>query len=343
MKFSKLISYLKKGSAELQEYDFAQDPRLLGAESLDKAESHQISFLEKGNSLSSELINSKAGAILLPDEEKLRGIAIQKGIAWATLKNPRLAFAECLDLLHPKKQPLVGVHSSAVIGKNVLLGEHVFIGANVYIGDNCRIGSNSLIHPGTVIYEEVVVGEGCEIHANSVIQRKSNLGSQCVIHSNAVIGSEGFGFVPTNEGWRKMPQTGTVVLENEVEIGCGSTVDRPAVGETRIGAGTKIDNLVQIGHGVVTGRGCAMAAQVGIAGGAHLGNGVILAGQVGVGNRVKVGDGVIASSKTGIHADVQSGEVISGFPAMSNKLWLRCSAIFSKLPQLAKTVRQLQK
>ena len=140
-----------------------------------------------------------------------------------------------------------------------------------------------------------------------------------------------------------MPQTGQVVLEAAVEVGCGSTIDRPSVGETRLGAGTKIDNQVQIGHGVQTGNGCAFAAQVGIAGGATLGAGVILAGQVGVANRAKVGDRAIASSKTGIHGEVAAGEVVSGYPAIPNRLWLRCSAAFAKLPEMAKQLRDLRK
>jgi UDP-3-O-[3-hydroxymyristoyl] glucosamine N-acyltransferase len=189
----------------------------------------------------------------------------------------------------------------------------------------------------------VEIAEGCEVHANAVLHPGSRLQQGCVVHSGAVIGSEGFGFVPTAKGWRKMPQTGLVVLEAGVEVGCGSTIDRPSVGETRIGAGTKIDNLVQIGHGVETGKGCALASQVGIAGGAKLGNGVILAGQVGVANRAQIGDGAIASSKSGIHGEVAKGDVVSGYPAISNRLWLRCSAAFAKLPELAKQIRDLRK
>jgi UDP-3-O-[3-hydroxymyristoyl] glucosamine N-acyltransferase len=139
-----------------------------------------------------------------------------------------------------------------------------------------------------------------------------------------------------------MPQTGRVVLEDAVEVGCGSMVDRPAVGETRLGEGSKIDNLVHVGHGVQLGRGCALAAQVGIAGGAVLGNGVILAGQVGVANRARIGDRAIASSKSGIHGEVAAGEVVSGYPAIPNRLWLRCSAAFNRLPEMARTLRQLQ-
>jgi UDP-3-O-[3-hydroxymyristoyl] glucosamine N-acyltransferase len=211
------------------------------------------------------------------------------------------------------------------------------IGAGAVVGDGC------VLHAGVVLYDDVELGEGCELHSGAVLHPGSRLGRGCVVHSNAVIASEGFGFVPTAAGWRKMPQTGRVVLEDGVEVGCGSTIDRPAVGETRIGAGSKIDNLVHVGHGVVTGRGCALAAQVGIAGGAVLGEGVILAGQVGVANRARIGDRAIASSKSGIHGEVAAGEVVSGYPAIPNRLWLRCSAAFSKLPEMARTLRALQR
>jgi UDP-3-O-[3-hydroxymyristoyl] glucosamine N-acyltransferase len=211
------------------------------------------------------------------------------------------------------------------------------------IGANVQIGASCVLHPQVVLYEDVQIGDDCELHAGAVLHPGSRLGRGCVVHSNAVVGSEGFGFVPTANGWRKMPQTGQVVLEEGVEVGCGSTIDRPSVGETRIGAGTKIDNLVHIGHGVSTGKGCALAAQVGIAGGARLGNGVILAGQVGLANKAVMGDRAIASSKSGVHGEVAAGEVVSGYPAISNRLWLRSSAIFNKLPELAKALRQLEK
>ncbi len=340
MRFNQLINALEGGEACLQSYELATNPELLSAAALDQANQDQISFLEKGNTLSSILNKSKAGAVLIPNDEKLIKVATQRGFAWATFQHPRLAFAESLEILYPRKIVKPEIHPTAFIGEGVELGKDVFLGPNVSIGNNCLIGNKTIIHSGVVLYEKVVIGEGCELHANCVLHPDTKIGTGCVINSNAVIGSEGFGFVPTNHGWHKMPQTGYVVLENEVEIGSNSTIDRPAVGETRIGAGTKIDNLVQVGHGVTTGKACAMAAQVGIAGGAKLGNGVILAGQVGVGNRVQVGDGVIASSKCGVHADIAPGEVVSGFPAIPNKLWLRCSANFKKLPEIVKSLRE---
>lgn len=341
MRFSQLIASLQQGSAGLQDHQLAEDPELLSGASLDQAKANQLSFLEQGNALTTQLNHSKVGAVLIPPQDDLRVIAEQRGLAFAVLRDPRLAFAEALEQLHPRSRPKAGVHPTAVIGDQVHLGQGISIGAHVVIGDGSRIGAYSVVHPGVVIYEDVVVGEANELHANAVLQPGSRLGLNCVVHSNAVVGSEGFGFVPTANGWRKMPQTGLVVLEDGVEVGCGSTIDRPSVGETRIGAGTKIDNLVQIGHGVVTGKGCALASQVGIAGGARLGDGVILAGQVGVANRAVIGDRAIASSKSGIHGEVEAGEVVSGYPAIPNRLWLRCSATFSKLPEMAKMLRKL--
>ena len=343
MRFSQLIAALQQGDAGLQAHDLGRDPDLSGAASLDKGGPDEISFLEKGSALASELNVSNVGAVLLPDQQDLKELAQQRGLAWAVLRDPRLAFAETLEHLHPEPGPIATVHPTAVIGDRVQLGAGVSIGAHVCIADGSRIGSHTVLHPGVVIYRDVEVGDNCVVHANAVLHPGSRLHRYCVVHSTAVIGSEGFGFVPTARGWRKMPQTGLVVLEEGVEVGCGSTIDRPSVGETRIGAGTKIDNLVQIGHGVETGKGCALASQVGIAGGARLGNGVILAGQVGVANRAQIGDRAIASSKSGIHGEVAAGDVVSGYPAISNRLWLRCSAAFAKLPELAKQLREVKK
>ena len=343
MRFSTLIKALQLGEAGWRWSHPGDDPMLRGAASLDVAEQDQLSFLEQGNGLASVLDQSNVGAMLLPDQQDLIDQATARGIAFAVFANPRLAFAEALEQLHPRRRPQSETHPSAVIDDRAVVGPGTAIGARVCIGAGSRIGADCILHPGVVIYDDVVVGDGCELHANAVLHPGSRLGRRCVINSNAVVGSEGFGFVPTARGWRKMPQTGQVVLEDGVEIGCGSTIDRPSVGETRIGAGTKIDNLVQIGHGVITGQGCAFASQVGIAGGARIGQGVILAGQVGVANRAVIGDRAIASSKSGIHGEVAAGEVVSGYPAIPNRLWLRCSAAFSKLPEMAKSLRELKR
>ncbi|MGB8697927.1 MAG: UDP-3-O-(3-hydroxymyristoyl)glucosamine N-acyltransferase, partial [Thermosynechococcaceae cyanobacterium] len=166
------------------------------------------------------------------------------------------------------------------------------------------------------------------------LHERSQIGKDCVIHSGVVIGGEGFGFVPTATGWFKMPQSGHVVLEDAVEVGSNSTIDRPSVGETRIGQGTKIDNLVQIGHGCQIGSHCVLVSQVGLAGGVRLGDHVILAGQAGVAEKMSIGSGAIITAQAGVIQDVAAGEIVSGTPAMPNKLWLRTSLLLRRLPEL---------
>lgn len=351
MRFSHLLSHLSElqrtGESGSPAQHLAADPEISGAAALDQAAAGQLSFLEPGHALMAASAATGASAVLIPAKGE-EAIALQeqltsRGIAWVALADPRLGFAEALDALFPRAPKPPGIHPSAVVDPSARVGSGVHIGPQVAVGADVVIGDGCTLHPGVVLYDNVQLAAGCEIHAGAVLHPGSRLGRGCVVHSNAVIASEGFGFVPTASGWRKMPQTGLVVLEDSVEVGCGSTIDRPSVGETRIGAGTKIDNLVHIGHGVSTGKGCALAAQVGIAGGARLGNGVILAGQVGLANKAVMGDRSIASSKSGIHGEVAAGEVVSGYPAIPNRLWLRCSAAFNKLPELAKTLRQLEK
>ncbi len=346
MQFNEIIENLKQGQSGVVDFKIKNNPVILAAASLDKAKVNDISFLDNNSPLNLRnlLEISKASALLLPANDNYIVEMTKKiQVDWILLKEPKIAFAETLEFLYPSNIESEGIHKSAVIGTNVKISPGVSIGANVYIGDNTEIGAGTVVHAGVVVYKNVSIGAKNLIHANSVIHSGSTLGDECVINANAVIGGEGFGFVPTSNGWKKMPQVGIVILKNKVEVGSGSTIDRPSVGETIIGEDTKIDNLVQIGHGVTTGKSCAMAAQVGIAGGAQIGDGVILAGQVGVSNRVKIGDRVIASSKTGIVSNVEAGKVVSGFPALPNKLWLRCSANFKKLPEIAKAVRQLDR
>jgi len=346
MRFSTLLSHLS-GVTETTPRHLADDPVLQGAHALDQAMAGQLSFLEPGNALAAALAATGASAVLIPaqgdEAQLLQQQASERGLAWVALSDPRLGFAEALDALYPRPAKPAGIHPSAVVDPTAQVDASAHLGPYVVIGAAVQVAAGCTIHASATLYDDVVLAEGCTIHSGAVLHPGSRLGRGCVVHSNAVIGSEGFGFVPTASGWRKMPQTGQVILEDGVEVGCGSTIDRPSVGQTRIGAGTKIDNLVHVGHGVVTGQGCALAAQVGIAGGARLGNGVILAGQVGLANKAVMGDRAIASSKSGVHGEVAAGEVVSGYPAIPNRLWLRCSAAFNKLPELTKVVRSLEK
>ena len=243
MRFSQLLSQLSEvqaaGGIQSLQHHLGEDPELGAAAALDQALSGQISFLEAGNALAAALNASGASAVLLPAKgnecEAAQAEATAKGMAWVALADPRLGFAETLDTLYPRAPKPPGVHPSAVIAPEAVVGMGSHVGANVVIGSDVQIGASCTIHPNVVIYDDVQIGDGCELHAGAVLHPGSRLGRACVVHSNAVVGSEGFGFVPTASGWRKMPQTGLVVLEDAVEVGCGSTIDRPSVGETRIG------------------------------------------------------------------------------------------------------------
>ena len=343
MLLSDLIDLIKKGNSNFISANIIEDLNIEHAASLDEADDNQISFLEENNILKENLDRTGASAIITSNNNEIVSALKELNISNIIVENPRIAFAEVLNYLYEKIIFRPGIDASAVINKTATIGADCHIGPNVYIGENTEIGSNNHILPGTSILGNVRIGDNNIIHPNCVIYENTTIKNNCVINSNTVIGSEGFGFIPKDGKWVKMPQKGGVKIMSFVEIGTNCCVDRPSVGLTFIDEGTKIDNLVQIGHGVKIGKNCAFAAQVGIAGGAIIGDSVILAGQVGVNNRVKVGNNVIASSKCGIHCDIEDGRVISGFPAMNNKSWLRSSSIFKKLPEFAKKLRQLDK
>jgi len=341
MFLTEIIKLIKNGNSGYIKSHFLEDIKINSPASITFALQNQITFLEENNNLKDYIQTTKASAIILFNDKELVQIANKRNISTIVVLQPKVAFAEILNIFEKEITPERGIDSSAKINSNSNIGDNCYVGPNVFIGKNTRIGKDNFIYPGTVILDNVEIGDSNIIYPNCVIFQNTKIKDFCVINSNTVLGSEGFGFIPTEGKWLKVPQTGGVIINNSVEIGTNCCVDRPAVGQTIIGEGTKIDNLVQIGHGVKIGRNCAFAAQVGIAGGAIIGDDVILAGQVGVNNRVKVGNKVIASSKCGIHTDVKEGEVISGFPAIPNKLWLRSSTLFKKLPDLAKKLRQL--
>ncbi len=343
MLLNNLVDLIKSGDSKFIKANIFENIDIENAASLDIASKNQISFLEENNILKENLGKTSASAIIIFNNNEILGLLDSLKISNIVVENPRIAFAEVLNSLSKQINFSPGIDDSAVINKSAKVGENCYLGANVYIGENTIIGENNKIFPGSTILGNVRLGNNNVIHPNCVIYENTSIENNCVINSNTVIGSEGFGFVPQNGKWIKMPQTGSVIIKSFVEIGNNCCIDRPSVGNTFIDEGTKMDNLVQIGHGVKVGKNCAFAAQVGIAGGAVIGDGVILAGQVGVNNRVRVGNNVIASSKCGIHCDIEDGEVVSGFPAMKNKSWLRSSSVFKKLPELAKKLRQLDK
>jgi UDP-3-O-[3-hydroxymyristoyl] glucosamine N-acyltransferase len=258
--------------------------------------------------------------------------------------NPYLAFAQAAQALAPPWRPPAGVHPSAVVAPDAILGDGVAVGPLAVIGAGVRVGAGTVVMPHVVIGAGAQLGPGCVIHARVSIRERCRLGARVVVQDGAVIGSDGFGFAHRADGTHeKIPQAADVVVEDDVEIGANTTIDRPAVGETRIKAGTKIDNLVQIAHGVTVGRNALLAAQVGIAGSTTIGDDVILAGQVGVAGHVTIGAGARATAQTGIPNSLPGKAFVSGYPAIDNRDWLKASAVFRKLPELKKRVAELER
>ncbi len=343
MKFQEIVEKL---SPLVSEHSLTttkeNNPDITGVAAVSEAEAQQLSYIE-GPKFAAMVSKTSASALILPRDEGLQQEATEKGIAWLTTPEPRLTFAHAIKLFYTPFQPSPGIHETAVIDSTATIGQEVFIGPHVIIQQGVTIGDNACIQGNVVIYPGVTLGDRTILHANCTIHERTQIGADCVIHSGAVIGAEGFGFVPTAEGWFKMEQSGYVVLEDGVEIGCNSAVDRPAVGTTRIGRNTKMDNLTHIAHNCQIGENCALAAQVGLAGGVIVGKRVILAGQVGVANQANIGDGAIATAQTGIPNDVAAGEIVSSSPAVSNKLYLKASAIYKRLPEMYQTLKRLQK
>lgn len=343
MKFSEILEKLGDTAAS-NSFSFNKDhnPEITGLAAVDEATTGTLSYIE-GARFAFMVSKTNASALILPLDEILQTQARERGIVWIATKEPKLLFAKIIALFYQPWRPTSEIHPTAVIHPTAKIGNQVYVGSHVVIQQGAEIGNDVCVHANVVIYPDAKIGDRTTLHANCTIHERTRIGADCVIHSGAVIGAEGFGFVPSSSGWVKMEQSGYTVLEDGVEVGCNSAIDRPAVGETRVGRNTKIDNLVQIGHGCQIGAGCAIAGQVGIAGGVTLGNGVILAGQSGIANQVKIGDRAIASAKAGIHNDVAPGEIVSGSPAIPHKQYLKVSAIISRIPEMYQVLKQLQR
>ncbi|PSN14139.1 UDP-3-O-(3-hydroxymyristoyl)glucosamine N-acyltransferase [filamentous cyanobacterium CCT1] len=342
MKFSTIADKIQITTASSLSTDPGYDPDIAGVAAVDQASTGTLSYIE-GDRFAAFVATTQASALILPPNPALQAQATERGLAWLSASDPRLAFARAIALFYTPYQPGPGIHPSAVVDLTAICGERVSIGANAVIQAGARLGDDVCVHPNVVIYPGVQVGDRTVLHANCVIHERVQIGTDCAIHSGAVVGAEGFGFVPTPQGWEKMEQSGIVVIEDGVRVGSNTTIDRPAVGTTRVGRDTKLDNLVHIAHGCQVGEEVAMAAQVGMAGGVIIGNRVILAGQVGIANQAKIGDGAIATAKAGIHNDIAPGEIVAGTPALPHKVFLKASAVYRRLPDMYKTLQQLQK
>jgi UDP-3-O-[3-hydroxymyristoyl] glucosamine N-acyltransferase len=257
---------------------------------------------------------------------------------------PYVAFARAAALLMPIERPAAGVHPLASVADDAEVDASASIGPFAVVAGKARIGARTIVHSHAVIGSGTNVGADCVVHAHVSIRERCRLGDRVIVQNGAVIGSDGYGFATRKDGTHvKIPQVAPVVIEDDVEIGANTTIDRPAVGETRIGAGTKIDNLVQIAHGVVLGQNVLLAAQVGIAGSTRIGSAVVLGGQVGVGGHLTLGDGVRAVGQSGITNSVDAGAFVSGYPAIGNLEWRKASAVFRNLPEMRKRLKELER
>jgi UDP-3-O-[3-hydroxymyristoyl] glucosamine N-acyltransferase len=281
---------------------------------------------------------TRASAIILSDTDEPAPCAMLR------TPNPYLAFARAVALFAPADPHPPGVHRTADVAPDAEIAPDAAIAAFVSIGAGAVIGPRTVVYPHVTIGPGARVGADCVVHARVSIRERVQVGDRVVIQDGAVIGSDGFGFAHAADGSHvKIPQVGGVVIEDDVEIGANTAIDRPAIGETRVERGTKIDNLVQVAHGVRIGRDVLLAAQVGIAGSTTLEDRVTLAGQVGVAGHLTIGRGTVATAQTGIPNSVDPGSFISGYPAIDNRDWLKASAVFRRLPELKKAVADLQK
>lgn len=256
---------------------------------------------------------------------------------------PYVTLARAVAMLAPPDWPEVGVHPLASVAESAEVAPSASIGPFAVVAAGAHVGARTIVHAHAVIASGAVVGPDCVLHAHVSIRERCTLGARVVVQDGAVIGSDGFGFATAADGTHvKIPQLAPVIIEDDVEIGANTTIDRPAVGETRVRAGTKIDNLVQIAHGVLVGRNTLLAAQVGIAGSTTVGDSVMLGGQVGVTGHVAIGDRARAVAKTGITNSVEAGAFVSGYPAIPNMEWRRSSAVFRKLPEMRKRLKDLE-
>ena len=306
-----------------------------GVRGVHDAKEGDITFLMQNKYLD-VLKKSKASAVFVvkPVEVSIPQIVVAK---------PELAFARLVKELHPEPRPQPGIHSSVVIGKKVVLGENVTLSAGVCIGDDVSIGNDVVLYPNVVIGNDCKVDDYCTLHPNVTLYRNTEMGRHVIVHAGTVIGADGFGYTLDEKGCHyKINQFGRVVIEDFVEIGANSCIDRAAMDTTLIKAGTKIDNLVQIAHNCTVGNHSILVAQVGLAGSCRLGHHVVLAGQVGLADHVTLGDQVTVTAKSGTFRDLENNAVVSGWPAVPTGTWKRYMATLPKLPDLARKVKELE-
>jgi UDP-3-O-[3-hydroxymyristoyl] glucosamine N-acyltransferase len=307
-----------------------------GLGTLDNARQGEITFLAN-RKYAHKVEMTRATAVILPDN------ADPFGHNAIVVASPYLAFAMLLTLFTAKPRIARGVMAGAFVDKGATIGKEVTVYPGTYIADGVRIGDRVTLHPNVTLYEGVAIGDDVTLHAGVSVREGCRLGNRVTIHNGTVIGADGFGYAPNGQAWFKIPQIGIVIIDDDVEIGANTTVDRAALETTRIGRGTKIDNLVQVAHNCVIGENCMIVAQTGIAGSTTLGNHVTLGGQVAIVDHLLIGDNAMISGQSGVVSNVAPGEVLSGTPAIPHLARLKASAIFPQLPEMRKLLTRHEK
>lgn len=297
----------------------------------------EVITLARSGKYQSQIENSQAGAVIVPEKFEKPGYNLLQS------SNPYAAFARILALFYPAEQLPIGIHPSVVLGEHTECDSDAAIGPMTVIGNHVRIGKRANIYPGVVIGDHVTIGDDVRLYPNVTVLERCSIGHRVTIHAGSVIGSDGFGFAPDADVYRKIPHTGIVQIDDDVEIGAANTIDRGTFGKTHIKCGVKTDNLVHIAHNVTVGENTVLVAQVGISGSTTIGRHVVLAGQVGVAGHIHIGDHVMVGGGSGVASDVPAGQIISGYLAIPHKTWLRVQRTIPHLPELRKQVSALEK
>ncbi|HEX3105345.1 MAG TPA: UDP-3-O-(3-hydroxymyristoyl)glucosamine N-acyltransferase [Terriglobales bacterium] len=310
------------------------DTEINGVAGIESAGPGQITFIANPK-YAAAARTTKASAVIVAEDFPALSTPMLRS------KNPYLDFARALEFFYQPPRYTPGVHPTAVVHASAKIGDGAHIGPYVVIQDGVKIGENAVLLAHVVVYRGVKIGNNFLAHAHAVVREFCQIGDNVILQNGVVVGGDGFGFAKDAAGhWHKIVQSGPTVIEDDVEIQANACIDRASVGETRIARGAKIDNLVQVGHGSRVGEDTLLCAQAGLAGSTDVGKNVILAGQVGVAGHCKIGDGAVATAQSGIPNDVAAGAIVSGYPAIDNKLWLRCVTVFNRLPELARLLRK---
>lgn len=307
-----------------------------GVAGIDEARPGELTFLVN-RKYRAALSETKASAIIVSRDEIAVPMAALRSV------NPYLDFARAIELFHPAPAYAPGIHPTAVIAKSAKIGPNAHVGPYCFVDDDVVIGRNAVLHSFVTIYNGARIGDDFFAHSHACVREGCTIGSRVVLQNGVVVGSDGFGFARDENGrWRKMRQAGGCVIEDDVEIQAHSAIDRATIGATHVGRGTKIDNLVQVGHACKVGEDTLLCGQVGLAGTTRVGNKCILAGQVGAAGHLTIGDGAVLTAQSGVPTDVPAGAIYSGYPAMPNLDWRKSVAVFNRLPELQRELRELR-